>query len=172
MIYIYYSAPYDLPDSFVSPEYFSAVRKDADCRKIFENTAANRIKLSDKDVIEAGDDTSGNSHYNLMIRLSEKLLSDSVLILPDITALSSDYTEADCLFQRFTDRRISLEFQNAPWLNTEHMKLLLKQNPYEARRMISSILQSTFDWKCHEHISELPGPEITQASNSVKKNSI
>ena len=172
MIYVYYSAPFDLSESFATPEYFKAIGKDTDCFKILENTVTGELRVlaADPYTLKAEND---HKHYSLMICLSENLPSESTLLMPDITSLSDMADEADCLYQRFIDKNINLEFSNSPWLNTKNMRILLISNPYEAKKAISSSLISTFEWKSQPQVLSnlLPSPSVTQQTNAVKKNS-
>jgi len=172
MIFVYYSAPFELPKSFASPEYYKAMGKDYECFKVFENTMTGELHVLLAKPYTLKAENTDNQHYSLMIDLSENLPAESTLLMPDITSLSGMADEADCLYQRFIDRKINLEFSDTPWLNTNNMRILLITNPYEARKAISSSLASTFEWKTQTHISSnIPSTSITQQPNAVKKNS-
>ena len=173
MIYIYYSAPYDLPDTFATPEYYEVKRRDPDCIRIFENSLTGELFMPDLKSFRLKSDSFSNSHYSLMIGLSENLLKNSTLVMSDVTDLSNRADEADCLYQRFIDRDILLEFLNSPWLNSENIRLLLSSNPYEARKLASLNLISTIKWKNGKIFdTAFTDPEITQQPNRIKKNGL
>ena len=171
MIYVYYSAPYDLKESFVTPEYFEARRRDKNCAKIFENSTTGELVILNPKPLRLKADDITNRHSHLMIRLSEILKKGNILVLGDITDLSEKADEADCLYQRFIDKGICMEFLNSPWLNSDNLRLLLMSDPYETKKAVSLALTSTIKWKS-SRISDTSciDPKITQQSDAVKKN--
>ena len=48
MIYVLYSAPYDLPAAFAGPDYYAALQRDPDACRIFENTVTRTLRCTQK----------------------------------------------------------------------------------------------------------------------------
>lgn len=172
MIYVFYSVPYDLPDTFAGPDYYAALQKDPETYRIFENTAARTITVyMKKEPVRLTD--RGTGHYGLIAALSETLPETSTIVFPDVTNLADESNAAVSLAHRFLDRHINLEFQNSPWLNTKNMDILFMTNPYEARASFNSLLTKTIEWKTSPAVLPQPADiDMLQASSSIKKNRI
>lgn len=172
MIYVLYSAPYDLPATFAGPDYYASLQKDPETYRIFENTVTGTmtVYMKKKPVILTDPESR---HYSLIAALSETLPENSTLVFPDVTNLADESNAAVSLTNRFLDRHINLEFQNSPWLNTKNMAVLFMTNPYEARASFSSLLTKTIEWKTSPAVLPQPADiDMLQASSCVKKNRI
>lgn len=173
MIYVFYSAPYQLPMTFTSPEFFSALRNDRDCRRIIENTANHKITIGNKTPVTLEQESSSSGRYGLMKKLVSTLDPKCTVVMPDIMTLSTDAEEAKCLYESFIDKGIELEFIDSPWLNTVTIRLLLKENRLEAKNAAATNIVKTMEWKGRpDKYSGLSDQDIriAQASPKIKKN--
>ena len=173
MIYVYYSAPYQLPMTFTSPEFYNAMRYDKDCRRIIENTGNHKIIIGDKTPVTLEQENCSNGRYGLMKKLVSVLDPKCTVVMPDIMTLSSDTEEAKCLYESFIDKGIDLEFTDSPWLNTNTIRLLLQENRLEAKNAAATNIVKTMEWKEKSDKSSDSWDQdlrISQASTKVKKN--
>ena len=173
MIYVYYSAPYQLPMTFTSPEFYNAMRYDKDCRRIIENTGSHKIIIGNKTPVTLEQKNCSNGRYGLMKKLVSALDPECTVVMPDIMTLSSDTEEAKCLYESFIDKGIDLEFTDSPWLNTNTIRLLLQENRLEAKNAAATNIVKTMEWKEKSDRSNGSWNQdvcISQASTKVKKN--
>lgn len=173
MIHILYSAPYDLPITFASPEFYAYKLRDSDCFRVFENTTSHSMSVHDKKSPITGSVIKEGDHNNLMIRLSETLPENSTLILQDVITLGSDEFWASAVVDRMFQKNVQLEFIDSPWMNMNAMNPFFSVWPSEARTAYMFMLSKTIQWKNNPtKRNSILDPAITQASSKAKKNCI
>lgn len=169
MISIYYSAPYDIPADVTGVAFYKALERDRKCMKVMENTDKHQIRFSGytdrmKELSIQADD-----HYDVMNKLTQILPSGSTMILPDAESLAEQPDEAVCLFGKFFDHNVFLEFTDDPWLDMCNYHLMVRSLPDETKLSLEYALRKTLLVRSQ---NKEPSVSITQRDSGFKKNSI